>query len=155
MSTERGFTLIDLIIAIVILSVGVSGLLVVFSTSVANSADPMVHKNMLSIAEQMMDEIVLKPYATSPNAAPAVCARNTYNDVSDYNGYQSTGICDIDGNAIATLSSYAISVSVTPDASTFVAAGVPASQPPWKIVVTVTHAGQSFSLTGWRSNYAS
>ena len=152
MSTERGFTLIELIIAIVILSAGVAGVLTVFSTTVKSSADPLIRKNMLSIAEQIMEEIVLKPYVPAANTAPTGCVRVLFNDVSDYNGHDVTGICDADGNAIPSLAAYRLQVSVTDDLATFAAATVTQAK---KITVTVTKGTESLQLIGWRTNYAS
>jgi len=155
MSSRRdsGMTLIDLIVSIVILSIALAGVLLAYTITVRHSADPMVVKQMSAIADEMMEEILLKPFAVAPNAAPSGCARNTYNDVRDYNGYSSVSICDIDGTTV--LSGYGVSVSVVnpPLGSPLVLSGVaPASQ----VVVTVdvTHDGSSYSLTGWRTCYA-
>jgi MSHA pilin protein MshD len=52
-----------MIVAIVILGVGLAGVLTAFSTTVKSSADPMLNKQMLAIAEGMLEEILLKPYA--------------------------------------------------------------------------------------------
>jgi MSHA pilin protein MshD len=145
---QRGMTLMELIVAIVVIGVGLAGVLVAFNQAVRGSADPMARKQMLAIAEEVMDEIALKPYAPAANVAPVACARNTYNDVSDYNGYAAAAICDIDGNAIATLAAYGVSVSVT--------AGVlPNGIAAKKIVVTVNRGTDSLTLTGYRTDWAS
>jgi MSHA pilin protein MshD len=144
----RGMTLMELILAIVVIGVGLAGVLVAFNQAVRGSADPMVRKQMLAIAEEMMDEIALKPYAPAANAAPVACARNTYNDISDYNGYAAAAICDIDGNAIASLAAYGVSVSVTLGA---LPNGVAAK----KIVVRVTHGADALTLNGYRTDWAS
>ena len=94
----------------------------------------------------------LKPYTPVANTAPSGCARNTFNDIGDYDNYSSTGICDVVGNAIPTLSAYSLSVNVTSDAATF--AGIQVTQAK-KITVTVTNGTNSLSLTAWRTNYAS
>lgn len=146
---QRGLTLVELVIAIVILSVGLAGVLIAFSTVTRGSADPVVAQQMLSIAEEMLEEIELKPYTATPNAAPAACARNTYNDVLDYNGYATVGqVCNIDGTAIASLAGYSVQVQVQAAAL----AGVGAAQ---RITVTVTRGADSLSLTGWRTDFAS
>jgi MSHA pilin protein MshD len=150
---QRGMTLIELLIAIVIISVGLAGVMTVFSTVVKNSADPMVQKNMLAIAEEMMEEIVIKSYTPIANAAPPACGRNTFNDIQDYNGYTTSNfICDADGNQISSLAGYSVNVAVVADAATFSGAGVTATN---KITVTVTHGSQNLRLVGWRTNYAS
>jgi MSHA pilin protein MshD len=146
----RGMTLMELILAIVIIGVGLAGVLVAFNQAVVGSADPMVRKQMLAVAEEMMDEISLKPYATAANAAATGCARNTFNDVLDYNGYKTTtGICDIDGATIATLSTYNVSVVAAADT-------LPNGVAALRIAVTVTHGGtETFTLVGYRTDWAS
>jgi MSHA pilin protein MshD len=145
---QHGFTLVEMIIAVVVIAVGLTGVMLAFQTTIRASANPIVTKQMLAIAEEMLEEIELKPYAAAANTAPGGCARNTYNDVRDYNGYASTGICNIDGTAIGSLSSYSVSVSVTSAALSGVSAAL-------KIVVTVTHGSDTLQLTGWRTDYAS
>ena len=138
-----------MIVAIVILGVGLAGVMLAFSTAARGSADPVVHQQMLAIAEEMMEEIQLKPYASASNSAPAGCARDTYNDVSDYQGYATSGqICTVDGVAIAELASYSVSVGVAAGSL----AGVAAAR---RITVTVSRGSDSFALTGWRTDYAS
>ena len=143
----HGFTLPEAILAIVVIGVGLAGLLLAFSTVARHSADPVLDKQMLAAAQELMEEISLKPYAPAVNAAPAGCARDTYNDISDYNGYSATGICSIDGVVIPALASFSISASVV--AGTLF--GVAAAK---TITVTVSQGGSSLSLQGWRTDYA-
>ena len=146
---QRGFTLIEMVLAIVVLGVGLAGVLIAFSTVARGSADPVVAQQMLAIAEEMMEEIQLKPYAVAANTAPAACARNTWNDVLDYNGYATSGqICTIDGAAIPSLAGYSVQVTVVAASL----AGVGAAR---RINVTVTRGTNSFTLTGWRTDFAS
>ena len=151
-SRQSGMTLIELIIAIVIISVGLAGVLMAFTTTVLSSADPMLHKQMSAVADGMMEEILLKPFAAAANTAPATCARDTYNDVLDFNGYSTANVCDIDGGAVAALTGYGVSVSVTtPAASPF--PDVPAADV-LVIRIDVTRGSSTHSLTGWRTNFA-
>lgn len=145
---SRGMTLIELVLTIVVIGVGLAGMLAAFSQAVRGSADPMVRKQMLAIAEEMMEEIIFKPYAPAANTAPAPCARNTYNDIVDYNGYSTANICDIDGNAIPSLTGYSIASIIISDTTL---SGIAAK----KIVVTVTSSGDSLSLTSYRTDWAS
>jgi len=102
-------TLIELILAIVIIGVGLGGVLMAFRTVVAGSADPLVQKQMLAIAEEMMEEISLQPFAAVPpasaNTAGPCTARSAFNDIMDYNNYRTVGgFCDMDGTALSALS---------------------------------------------------
>jgi MSHA pilin protein MshD len=147
--SQAGFTLIEMIIAIVILGIGLAGVAVAFSVAIGRSADPVINQQLLAIAEEMIEEIQLKPYAAAANSAPAGCARDTYNDVSDYNGYTSSGqICTVDGVAVSALSGYSLSVGV----ATATLSGVAAAK---RITVTVTRGSQSLTLVGWRTDFAS
>jgi MSHA pilin protein MshD len=146
---SAGMTLIELIIAMVIITIGVAGLIAAYTITAKTSADPMISKQMGAIAEGMMEEIMLKPYASSANAVPAANARDTFNDVRDYNGFSSAKIYDISGAPLAGLDGFALGVSVvaTPLSSI-------ASSDALKITITVTHAGEAQMLTGWRTCYA-
>lgn len=157
----RGMTLIELVMAIVILGIGLAGVLLAFSTVVRSSADPLIRKQMLAIAEQMMEEICLKPYVQAETHLPtANCARDTWNAITDYNSYDSSAsncvsggppgtasIYDVTGSPIASLAGY--SVSVVLDGSPL--AGIAEAK---RITVTASHGTQSIQLIGWRANYA-
>ncbi|MCR4298430.1 MAG: prepilin-type N-terminal cleavage/methylation domain-containing protein [Gallionella sp.] len=151
-SRQSGMTLIDLIVAIVIIGIGMAGVLLAFNITVRHSADPMVRKQMSAIADEMMEEILLKPFAVVANVAPAVCARDTYNDVRDYNGYSAVNVCDIDGATV--LSGYGVSVSVSPPAASPVSLSGVAATDQLTVRVNVTHGSENYSLTGWRTCYA-
>jgi len=154
MSSKRasGFTLIEMIIAIVIISVGLAGVLLAFNTAVKSSADPLIHKQMLAVAEEMMEEILLKPYVAPVGATGAIsgCNRASADDVSDYASYTNQPVCDIDGTPVPGLTGYTVSVAVNSTASL----GTLSSNVK-KVTVTVTHNGDSLSLVGWRTDYAS
>jgi MSHA pilin protein MshD len=146
---QGGFTLIEMVLAIVVLGIGLAGVLMAFGAVTRGSGDAALRKQMLAIAEEMMEEIALKPYAPAANVAPAACARDSYNDVSDYHGFVSNGqICSLDGTPLPALAGYSVSVTVTLASL----AGVAAAK---QIKVTVSHGGEQLVLTGWRSDYAS
>ena len=145
---QRGFTLPEAILAIIVIGVGLAGLLLAFGTVARSSADPVLRKQLLAIAQELMEEITLKPYTAAANAAPAGCARDTFNDIADYNGYNATGFCTVDGVVIAALANHSVAVSVA-GGTLF---GVAAAK---SITVTVSSNGESLSLQGWRTDYAS
>ena len=84
---QRGVTLIEVVIFIVVVSIAVVGLLQIFTRTTASSADPQLRKQALAIAEAMLDEIegarftfcdpINDPAAdTALNAAPFNSATN-------------------------------------------------------------------------------
>lgn len=148
MSNERGFTFVEVIVAMVVIGVAVSGVISVFSQGVRNSSDPIARKQMLVLAQELMEEARLKPYAPQANAAPSACARDTFNDVSDYNGYASTGrVCDIEGTVIPALNGLSVSVGVVQQAL----AGVADAK---RITVSISRGSEAVSLEGWRTDHA-
>lgn len=147
-SKTRGFTLVEMIIAIVIIGVGLAGVLSAFTMTVRASADPLIRKQMLSIAEEMLEEVLLKPYASRSGTITG-CNRTNADDVSDYNNY-SQPVCSPDGTVIGNLSTYTVSVSVDSAATLgTLGAGVK------KIKVTVQRGSDALTLVGWRTDYAS
>jgi MSHA pilin protein MshD len=145
---QSGMTLIELIVAIVIIAVGLAGVLSVFNTNVRASADPMVQKQLLAIAEGMMDEVMLLPYAAGAGTGTG-CVREAFDDIGDFAAYTSQPICDLEGNTV--LSGYSVSVAVV-DATLGMELTGETSK---KITVTVErNANESVKLIGWRTNWA-
>lgn len=77
---QRGISLIELIMYIVIVSVALTGILLVMSIVTRSSADPLVHKQALAIAESLLEEVELMPFTfcdpDDPNAGTALTAAN-------------------------------------------------------------------------------
>lgn len=160
-SRPRGFTLVELIIFIVVVSAGLAGILQVMNTTVKSSADPMVRKQSIAIAESMLEEILLKDYcdpdtvdaSTTPHTCGALtveASRNLFDDVRDYAGYgTSAGIVAPDAAAtpVAGLGNYNLSPPVAVSAA--ILNGVAVLQ----VTVSVTSPQGTISLTGYRANY--
>lgn len=173
---QAGTTLVELVMFIVIVSVGMVGILSVIDTTTRHSADPMVRKQAIAVAESLLEEVQQQAFtycdpddanaATAPN--PAGCAgapqglaatagesrnggTNPFDNVGDYNGFSMTGISDIGGNAIAGLGGYSATITVS-DAGL---AGVGANDS-LRIDVRVVNAaaGVDLTMTGYRLRYA-
>jgi len=146
---QGGLTLIELIMFIVIVGVGVTGVLSVMNVSARHGGDPMVRKQALAVAESLLEEILAHDFADPDGVEPEE-SRALYDDVSDYDGLTSAGIRDLTGAVIPALASYSASVSV--DAGT-AWAGIPAGQVK-RVTVTVTSsAGEVIALSGYRTNH--
>jgi len=126
---QAGISLIELIVFIVIIAVGLTGILLVMNQVTAHSADPMVRKQALAAAESLMEEIQLRDFPAASGAPATVTVnltnRTSYHIVTDYNGFTSTGIYSlIDGTTpIAGLEGYNATVSVESAALGGIAAG--------------------------------
>ncbi|WP_232731112.1 prepilin-type N-terminal cleavage/methylation domain-containing protein [Janthinobacterium sp. 67] len=72
---QRGVTLIELIVFIVIVSIAVIGLLQIFTRTTASSADPQLRKQALALAEGMLEEVTMARFTfCDPVADPAADA---------------------------------------------------------------------------------
>ena len=145
----RGFTLVEMIIAMVIIGVALAGVLSVLSRASVASTDPMVVKQMSAIAEGMMDEILLKPFA-APGVAANKCDRTDFDDIGDYNGYEQDA-CAVNGDPGPA--GYRVKVTVAQVDGGLTAAGLAKSDTA-TITVQVTHGKENFTLVGWRTNFA-
>lgn len=164
----RGFTLIELIIFIVVVGVGLTGILSVLNITVLHSSDPIYPKQALAIAEALMEEIQTKDFAApasgdfSPSSPPGLAQRQNFDNVLDFNNYGASaigppvvlhaGISDITGTAIAALSAYRVLVTVVNPGSA--PSGINATTDAWVITVQVTDPGGTVhTFTGYRLNY--
>ena len=177
---QRGVSLIELIMFIVIISVGVAGILGVMSKVTARSADTLVRKQSLAIAESLLEEIELMPFTyCDPNdasavtaASPAGCtnsqdvlgpvpntetrysAANPFDNVGDYQGFSMNGINDITNTAIAGLAGYSASAVMVKTGAAFLG-GAAVAGDALQITVNVTGPdGLPVLLDGYRTRYA-
>ncbi|MBN1958784.1 MAG: prepilin-type N-terminal cleavage/methylation domain-containing protein [Desulfuromonadales bacterium] len=145
---KKGVTLIELIVAMVVISIALAGVLMVINYTTLHSADPVLRHQAIAIAEAYMEEITLKNF-TDPDTDGEV-SRDLYDDVDDYNGLSDIGARDQNDNAITGLANYTVAVSV--QTQNYGPTGDEVSG--FKIDVMVTDpAGESFVLTGFRADY--
>lgn len=173
---SRGLSLIELVIFIAVVSAALAGVLAVFIQSTGASADPMLRRQSLAIAESLLEEVSLMPYTycdgDDPNVTTATSTADCKNGadaigpesgenrfvtpqfdhVNDYDGYSMKGIVDITNTAVTGLSGYQASVKVqAADLNTLTAA----SGDVLRITVTVTDPrGGTLTLDGYRTRYA-
>lgn len=138
---QRGFTLIELIIFIVVVATGLAGILSVMNTSVKSSADPMVRKQAIALAESTLEEVLQKAYTDPDGTNVGETDRTNWDNVTDYNGKTQADL-----SLPPALSAYAVAIAVVVDNATL---GVPA----FKVTVTVTRGAESITLTGYKTNY--
>lgn len=158
----RGVTLVELIVAIVIIGTAVGGILSVMDLTTRRSADPMIQQQAQLIAEAYLEEILLKkfydPDTNTVCTGTAEGSRANYDNVCDYNGLSdTTGARNQFGTVVTGLEGYNVAVTVTADGT--VALGSLNNTGAIRVLrvdVVVTHdsfPGVSVPLTGYRTNY--
>jgi len=143
-SHQTGVTLIELIISIIIISIALSGILVVMNLTVRHSADPIIYHQSLAIAESYLEEILLQDYADPDTSGET--DRALFDDVDDYHGLNDNGVHNQLGAAVSTLANYTVTINVTPRT---LADSISAKQ----ITVTVSNSEFSLNLVGYKTSY--
>ncbi|HKI65152.1 MAG TPA: prepilin-type N-terminal cleavage/methylation domain-containing protein [Burkholderiales bacterium] len=174
---ERGLSLIELVVFIVVLAIGVAGVAILFNQMTRSSVDPVVRKQALAIATSLMEEIELHAFtycdpddpAVGTAASAAACATPEavgpepgetryadprFDNVNDYDGFSMAGgIRDVTNTLVPGLGGYSASISVQPVAAGELP-GIPAGEG-LRITVTVSGpANANVVLQGYRLRYA-
>jgi MSHA pilin protein MshD len=110
---ERGMTLVETVIAIVVVAIAASAVLGVLATTVQHSSDALIMSQAVSIAEAYVEEISLKPFA-DPDGTDGEATRAAFDDADDYDGLVDNGAYDQFGNPIAGLGGYTVTVAAVP-----------------------------------------
>ena len=180
----RGLTLIELLLFIVVIGIALSAMLKVFVTATAASADPMIRRQQLAIAESLLREVELMPFtwcdptdanvetATSAAVSATGCAslpegsgpesppggaQTRYGPANFFNNVNDYAGFSMTG--IRDVTNAAVAGLTGYSASVAVAAAaldsIPATGEALKITVTVTAPDSStVVLQGWRTRYA-
>lgn len=59
---QAGLTMVELVMFIVIISVGIAGILIAMDVATRRSADPLARKQALAIAEALLEEVQMMPF---------------------------------------------------------------------------------------------
>jgi MSHA pilin protein MshD len=182
-SRQRGFSLLEAVIFIVVLGIGIAGMAVLYNQITQASVDPLIRKQALAIANSLMEEIQLRGFtfcdpddpAVVTAANPAACdplrienigpenfapfgletrsGATPLDNVNDYHGFSMAGIADANNNAVAGLGGYNAIVTVANAGGDFPAA-VPVDA---ALLITVRVDGPAnviVTLQGYRLRYA-
>lgn len=176
-SRQRGLSLIEAVIFIVVLGIGLAGLAILYNQLTLASVDPVVRKQAVAIANSLMEEIQLRPFTFCDPDDPAVHSATgpgdcttpegigveggetrysapRFDNVSDYNPFDMPGsIQDISNNNIAGLAGYAAQVRIASAGGDF---AIPADD---ALRITITVDGPPATnvqvvLVGYRLRYA-
>ncbi len=168
---QKGLTLIELVLSIVILATASVAILRVLSDANKRSADPMIEQQASAIAQAYLEEVLLKPYCDpdlSTDCATAcavnnICSnpacssteglRTAFDEVCDYAGLSDAGARNQLDQAIPGLADYTISVQVDDSGVDINGLSANAGQA-LRITVTVDHpAMEAISLSAYRTNF--
>lgn len=140
---QFGFTLMEVIITIVVLSIASVSMLSAFTSAAKTNADPMILHQAAAIAEAYMEEIQLKSFTIGPGST-----RATYDDIHDYDGITDEPASDQTGVA-SGFAGYSVSVTVAG-----LGLGTISATDAMLITVIVDHALiDPITLVGFRTNY--
>lgn len=153
---QSGISLVELIMFMVIVSIAVTGVLQVMNRVTASSADSMLRKQSIAIAESVLEEIELKLFTKPPVGGfpgPFTLAnRASFDTVADYNGLTTAGAgitSASTGAAVPNLGGYNFTVAVVPAAL----GSVPAAD---SVLITVTVTDPQANvvqISGYRTSY--
>ena len=153
---QDGASLVELILFIVIISIALAGILLVMNNVTRNSADTLIRKQALAVAESLLEEVALQDFISTAGATNLVTPANRateYHIISDYAGFATTGIFSITNVPVTGLGSYNAAVAVLPAALGAGAATIAAGSAV-QITVTVTDPQKNtVQVSGYRTEY--
>jgi MSHA pilin protein MshD len=126
-SREKGFSLIELVITIVVLGIALSALTASLFSGVGRNADPLWQSKATQLSQAYLDEILSMRYQeSSPLGGGSIgsCAeegieagetsRSLFDDVDDYDGLSETADF-LDTTTASSYAGYTVSIAVTCD----------------------------------------
>lgn len=174
---QRGLSMIELIMFIVVIGAALAGVLKIFVQAGASSADPQMQRQALAIAESLMEEVQLQAFTfcdpddanletasssagcasqvenLGPEAGETRFSTPQFDNVNDYKGYaMNAGIVDINNVPVPGLAGYSASIDVANAALGNISL---ASGDALLITVTVIGpGGTQVVLSGYRSRHS-
>ena len=167
---QKGTTLIELVMTIVIISVAIAGVVGAFSLIAGRSADPLNQTRAVALSQLYMDEILAKQFADeSPIGGGAVdktkadClnigvddidvddeSRSTFNDVDDYDVLDDYPPKNSEEDSLGGYSNFRVSVSVQCAGTEVDLADYQAK----RIDITITDpSGNDYLFSAYRGNF--
>lgn len=166
MQRQRGVTLVELIITIVIIGIAMSALVSALTTGISRSAQPMLEGKALELSQAYLDEIQAMRFDDqSPIGGGAVLAasspctitaegqtRALFDDVDDYNGINDTPPVLIESSIdMSAYANYQVLVSVGCAGTEL---GLAANELAKRINVTVVlPSGESRDVAIYKGNF--
>jgi MSHA pilin protein MshD len=157
---QRGVSLIELIMFIVIISAAMIGILSVMNITTAHSADPLIHKQAIAIAESLLEEVELQDFidqntglTTCAGASVTPSTRSTrYFIIDCYNNFQST--TGFSNNLLGLSGTYTAKVTIDKTNYSLGTANPIAAGSSVLITVSVTDPQTNqITIDGYRTKY--
>ena len=83
MRNKKGFSLIEMILFIVVFTLGVMGIMILYYNTLGRTSDPLVRERGIQVAQAVMDEILSKKWdENTPNGG---CKDNDYSTLCSPN----------------------------------------------------------------------
>jgi len=163
---QKGFTLVELIITLMLISIAVLGISYALGFGLRHQSDAIWQIKSVALAESYLEEILARrfdensPSGGVPPCSPATTACSTvfddsesradFDDVDDYNGLDDSPPKDAQGNVRSGYDGYRVQATVRyADAAEVTAFGLDDVTDAKLITITVsspTRAGMSFSV---------
>ncbi len=115
-SSAKGFSLIEIIVFIVVFTVGVIGIMTIFYNTMGKTSDPTIRLKGIQVAQAVLDEIMARKWdELTPNGGGQISYLNStigsdgesfddFDDVDDYNNLNcqsgTSGCFDLDKNYV-------------------------------------------------------
>jgi MSHA pilin protein MshD len=149
---DAGMTMVELVVAIVVVAISLTGAFALVDSTTRRSADPMLERQATAIAQAYLEEALQKAYL-DPNdgkVCPAAEAqRSLFDNVCDYQGLADVGARDQTGTTVPGLEAYRIALSIDTNARLGALVG---SGAVLRIDVTVTDPrGRPLRLSAYRT----
>lgn len=169
-SHSSGFSLIELVIFIVVLSVGLVGIITAINQTVTHSADPMIQIRAVELGQSYLDEILPRRFdensaeggtprcgssdtgsiACSATLGPEGETRADYDDVDDYDGIDESPPKNALGAVRSDYGNYRVTVSVSHAGGEI---GLTANDAKLIAVTVYTPDNTTFEFSAYRANF--
>ncbi|MCY2931996.1 MAG: prepilin-type N-terminal cleavage/methylation domain-containing protein [Planctomycetota bacterium] len=152
MPARQAFTLIEAMIASVILAVTVTAVSLPFTAGAQNEQDSARVTLAVALAEELMEEILSKPFADpngvqTPGPEAGETGRSLYDNIDDYHGYSEADgqIKDVNGVACTGLLAKGLSRGALAEYVYLFGQSTAQSPSIIRVTVTVSYKGRAVS----------
>ncbi len=150
---KRGFSLIELIAGLVVISLAMVGVMAAYQRVATGSVDPIVRVRLLELAQSQLDQALAQPYdAATPAGGVPACGSIVPADQPPAPACTGGGgVSDWDGVTANPYPGYSTQVSVTPGAGGDL--GIDPAAARLVTVVATAPSGESLTLSAYRTNF--